>query len=192
MHRGHGRGPSPYTPASWPTTPQYHGVFWVVHPEVEKIIHGGDDSSSCDRPGAGLSPPLISTIAGNDHTNKPSDKAAMWTYLPVFFRPAIMTDMVWSSPPSFHLQRTNNDNDDIVSSYFQTHVGPSTICLGGSKTTVRQAHVAGRSWEGDRMSSPYLACDLVVDHHSCLLHLHRSRHKAPHASFATHPPFSER
>ena len=86
-------------------------------------------------------------IAGNDHTNKPSDKAAMWTYLPVFFRPAIMTDMVWSSPPSFLLQRTNNDNDDIVSSYYQTHVGPSTICLvvGGSKTTVRQAHVARRA-----------------------------------------------
>jgi hypothetical protein len=142
MHRGYGRGPSLYTPASWPTTMGYYGLFT---PKSRKLFMVATTVTHVIGPMPGYLRPLFwpQGIAGNDHTNKPSDKAAMWT-IPTFFfwRPAIMTDMVWSSPPSFPLQRTNNGNDDMVSLYFR----PTLLCLvvGRSKPTVRQAHVARR------------------------------------------------
>ena len=87
-----------------------------------------------------------------------------------------MTDMVWSSSPSFPLQRTNNDNDNVVSSRTPSGHPQSARLLRGVNTTVRQAHVARRAiaclyptWHLTQSPTAIVACTARVISAACIL-----------------------
>src|SRR5947208_14722825 len=108
LHIPQRRGPQPHSIMG------YYGLFT---PKSRKLFMVATTVTHVIGPMPGYLRPLIwpQGIASNDHTNKPSDKAAMWT-IPTFFfwRPVIMTYMLSCSPPSFSLQRTSNDNDAML------------------------------------------------------------------------------